>query len=91
MSEGFPNALCEAMLSGCIPIVSSVGGMTMIVKDCGIILEKKSILDLTNSVKKLMKDDKEIDILSKESRKRIAEKFTIEQREDKLIKLIQNL
>ena len=60
-------------------------------KDCGIILEKKSILDLTNSVKKLMKDDKEIDILSKESRKRIAEKFTIEQREDKLIKLIQNL
>jgi len=91
MSEGFPNALCEAMLSGCIPIVSSVGGMTMIVKDCGIILEKKSILDLTKSVKKLMKDDQEIDILSKESRKRIAENFTIEQREDKLIKLVQEL
>ena len=91
MSEGFPNALCEAMLSGCIPIVSSVGGMTMIVENCGIILEKKSIHELTMSVKKLMKDEKETDILSKQSRKRISENFTIENRAEKLIKLIQNL
>ena len=91
MSEGFPNALCEAMLTGCIPIVSSAGGMPMIVENCGIILEKKSIHELTMSVKKLMKDEKETDILSKHSRKRISENFTIELRAEKLIKLIQNL
>ena len=56
-----------------------------------IILEKKSIHELTMSVKKLMKDEKETDILSKQSRKRISENFTIENRAEKLIKLIQNL
>ena len=43
MSEGFPNALCEAMLSGCIPIVSNVGAMPKIVKETGYLLLKKDI------------------------------------------------
>jgi glycosyltransferase involved in cell wall biosynthesis len=42
LSEGFPNALCEAMLSGCIPIVSNVGAMPEIVNDERLILNKKN-------------------------------------------------
>jgi glycosyltransferase involved in cell wall biosynthesis len=41
MSEGFPNALCEAMLSGCTPIVSNVGAMPEIVNDSRLILNRK--------------------------------------------------
>lgn len=91
MSEGFPNALCEGMLTGCIPIVSSTGGMPMIVENCGIILKNKSIIDLTESVKNLMKDNKKIETLSMQSRKRIIKNFTIEQRAEKLIKLIKGM
>lgn len=41
MSEGFPNALAEAMLCGCIPIGSSVGAIPEIIGDTGFILERK--------------------------------------------------
>ena len=41
LSEGFPNALAEAMLCGCIPIGSAVGAIPEIIGDWGFILEKK--------------------------------------------------
>lgn len=41
MSEGFPNALGEAMLCGCIPIGSAVGAIPDIIGDAGFILERK--------------------------------------------------
>jgi glycosyltransferase involved in cell wall biosynthesis len=47
-SEGFPNALGEAMACGCIPVGSSVGAIPEIIGDTGIILPKKD-LDLLNA------------------------------------------
>ncbi|WP_143961763.1 glycosyltransferase family 4 protein [Litoribacter populi] len=50
MSEGFPNALAEAMLSGCIPIGSAVGAIPEIIGDTGFILEKKDTAALIKLV-----------------------------------------
>jgi len=41
MAEGFPDALAEAMLCGCIPIGSAVGPIPEIIGDTGFVLEKK--------------------------------------------------
>ena len=40
-SEGFGNALCEAMLCECVPIGSNVGAIPFIINDTGFILKKK--------------------------------------------------
>ncbi len=48
VSEGFGNALCEAMLCGCIPIVSNVGAMPGIVGDSGVIVPKRDVEVLAN-------------------------------------------
>ena len=42
-SEGFPNALGEAMACGCIPIGSAVGAIPEIIGDTGLLLKRKEL------------------------------------------------
>lgn len=39
-SEGLPNALCEAMLSGCIPVVTNAGDNKIAIGNSGISLDE---------------------------------------------------
>ncbi|MFN3759160.1 MAG: glycosyltransferase family 4 protein [Algoriphagus aquaeductus] len=52
-SEGFPNALGEAMASGCVPIGSAVGAIPEMIGDTGIILIQKNYTELDNQVQLL--------------------------------------
>jgi glycosyltransferase involved in cell wall biosynthesis len=90
ISEGFPNAVCEGMLCGCIPIVSNVGAMPYIVDKCGLILENNNTDYLFDKIYQFITmDKKEKTNLSLLSRQRVIEKFTIERRE-KAFNLIIN-
>lgn len=90
VSEGFPNALSEAMLCECVPIVSAVGGMPHIVQNCGLIIQKRDKDLLIAEVKKFMESaDKEL--LGQLARKRIADHYPLSARENNLLKALNEL
>ncbi len=78
MSEGFPNALCEAMLCGCIPIGSNVSSIPFIIADSGFILSKRNEKLLVELITKIKNEDKSI--LAQTARQRIVSNFTLEKR-----------
>ena len=90
ISEGFPNALSEAMLCECVPIVSHVGGMPDIVEDCGYILKHKDVNELINLIQTALAN-KQLITLGKKARLRIANNYTFEKRKNKLLSALDNL
>jgi glycosyltransferase involved in cell wall biosynthesis len=86
LSEGFPNALCEAMLSGCIPVVSNIAAMPTIVGNEGYVIEKKDI-DLIVSTIKQIPSIHSVEKMSR-VRNRISNEYTEERRTAELLKAI---
>ena len=88
MSEGFPNALSEAMLCGCIPIGSAVTSIPEIISNTGFILAKKDPQLLKQLIEKALLCDKEK--LSVATRKRILENYSLHKREVALLEVIDD-
>ncbi len=87
--EGFPNALAEAMLCGCIPIGSNVSGIPYIIKDKGFLLKHRSVDELSEIIteaKALSKEEKEKK--SEGANNRIAKEFTYDNRKSKLLEVL---
>lgn len=85
MSEGFPNALTEAMLCGCVPVVSNVGAMPMIAGDDACILKKKDPDALEKLVRGLLAQTNKADY-----RQRV-EKYTYSSRKMKMLSELEQL
>lgn len=90
MSEGFPNALSEAMLCECVPIVSNVGGMPDIVADSGFILKTKDNSQLIELINQAI-NTPDLTILGKKARERIKNNYTFEKRKELLLAEISKL
>lgn len=89
MAEGFPNALCEAMLCECVPIGSAVFSIPEIIGDTGFILPKRDPALL----EKLLKDALQSDTarLGTLARKRIVERYSLSKRETALRKILEEV
>ena len=89
MSEGFPNAICEAMECNCIPIGSNVAAIPEIIGDTGFILYKRDIEKFKALLNEAMQSDKKA--LAKKARERIMTKYPKDLREKKLLSLLDKL
>lgn len=86
--EGFPSAICEGMLCGCIPIGSDVAAIPEIIGDTGFILEHKDLDQLIVLLKKAMQSDRVK--LRKAAREKIMHDYPIDNR-DHLIDVIEGV
>jgi glycosyltransferase involved in cell wall biosynthesis len=90
IAEGFPNALAESMLYGCIPIGSDAFGIPNIIANNGYILHKKNKVDAVELLRKAMSSNckKGFSISAHNS---IKQRFTFQKRADHIAALIQEL
>ena len=87
-SEGFPNALAEAMLCGCIPIGSAVGAIPEIIGDTGFLLQQKDPEQLQELFLQLLKED--LSHLRIAARQRIQQHFSYEKRQRTLLAILSD-
>jgi glycosyltransferase involved in cell wall biosynthesis len=88
MSEGLPSSLCEAMLCGCVPVASNVGGIKAVMGECGFLLEHKNVDQAVVLIKRALATEPDF---AKCGRERISELLPIERREKELFKILLNL
>ena len=90
LNEGFGCSLSEAMLCGCIPIISSVGALPNITDNIGFNIKKRSTKELFSVIKQaihLSKNDKII--LSKKAHRRIYNNYNISIREKLILQVLK--
>ena len=92
LSEGFPNALAEAMLGQCIPIVTAVGGMPKIVKNTGIVLAQENKAVLIEEINKLLAlPQSNLEVMGASARSQIVSNFSIEKRAALLVSTLSEV
>lgn len=91
ISEGFPNALCEAMTHGCIPIVSPVGAMPQIIQGIGFTVNQRDNNELRETILMALEiDNEEKKRLRILAHQRIVDNFSEIKRKENLVRTIHD-
>jgi glycosyltransferase involved in cell wall biosynthesis len=84
--EGFGLSLAEAMACECVPVVTDKGAIPEIVGDAGIYVPYGDPEATAQGIKQALKSEK-----GGTARQRIEEMFTIDKREEALLKTVRDL
>jgi glycosyltransferase involved in cell wall biosynthesis len=84
--EGFGLSVAEAMLSGCIPIVTRVGALPEVVGDTGVYIESTGPEVVADGIRRALALDEDWPV---KARSRIVRRFPLAGREKKLVALIE--
>ena len=87
LTEGLPNALCEAMLCECVPVGSNVNGIPDGIGDAGFILNERNVEKAEALVQQALDSD---DDLGKKAREQIINHYSHSKREQSLFQLVLN-
>ncbi len=86
IAEGFPSAICEAMLCECIPIGSDVAAIPLIISSFGFIVSKRNDALILDTIREGINFENK-EALGKEARNHIMNTFGKGKREEALVKL----
>ena len=87
-SEGLPNVLCEAMLCGCVPVVTDVGAMREVVAGVGIVVRSAAPETIASAIQAALGD---AGVRREAARARIVESYSRERRRRELFGLLDAL
>ncbi|RPH32662.1 glycosyltransferase [bacterium] len=87
-TEGLPNSLCEAMLCGCIPVGTRVGGIPSAIGETGYLVDYRDQAGLVAALQQALAASPD---LGRNARDRIASEFTRARREQSLCRVIDQL
>lgn len=85
--EGMANTICEAMLCGCIPILTKVGHNPWLVGDLGFLVSP-NLKEVQNAIENALQMPEET---AHTIGRRIKEKYPLERREQKLTEILNRL
>jgi glycosyltransferase involved in cell wall biosynthesis len=86
LHEGLPNAVCEAMLCGCVPVGTRVNGIPTAIGDAGFVVDR-SVPAIGDALRTALTDAS----LGTRARERIVRTFPIERRRDRLKEILETL
>lgn len=78
-TEGFPNAVLEAMAFDKPIIATDVGAIPDMLQGCGMVIQKENVEALENALVKLMTDEELCGRLGKAAKQKIEQEYSLER------------
>lgn len=86
--EGLPNAVCEAMLCGCIPVGTKRGGIPEAIGNAGYIIDSRNAQDIAPIIRKATENP---DYTPQQAREYIIQNYPKERRESAFLQVLSEI
>ena len=85
--EGFGLAVAEAMLAGCVPVVTNVTAMPEVVGDAGVLIESQDPRAVADGIQRALALGPDA---AKRARERILTEFPLERRREGILRVVED-